>query len=94
LASVGSEADNDPVVRDLREQIAEADSELLDTVNRRVELVRRLKEHKAAQGFEFVDQAQEDRLVARLAARNSGPLSEDGVRELYRTLLELIKRET
>ena len=91
---MGSEADNDPVVRDLREQIAEADSELLDTVNRRVELVRRLKEHKSTQGFDFVDREQEERLVERLAARNSGPLSEDGLRELYRTLLELTKRET
>lgn len=90
---MGSEADNDPVVRDLREQIAEADSELLDTVNRRVELVRRLKEHKSTHGFDFVDREQEERLLERLAARNSGPLSEDGLRELYRTLLELTKRE-
>jgi chorismate mutase / prephenate dehydratase len=87
------EADNDPVVRELREQIAAADSELVDTVNRRVELVRRLKEHKAAQGFEFVDRSQEQRLIDRLAAGNPGPLSENGLRELYRTLIDLTKRE-
>jgi chorismate mutase/prephenate dehydratase len=87
------EADRDPVVRDLREQIAAADSELLETVNRRVELVRRLKEHKATQGFDFVDRFQEERLIDRLAAANRGPLSENGLRELYRTLLELTKRE-
>jgi chorismate mutase / prephenate dehydratase len=87
------EADSDPVVRDLREQIAATDSELLDAINRRVELVRRLKEHKAAHGFEFVDHSQEERLVDRLAAGNRGPLSEEGLRELYRTLLELTKRE-
>jgi chorismate mutase / prephenate dehydratase len=87
------EANRDPVVRDLREQIAAADSELLETVNRRVELVRRLKEHKATQGFDFVDRSQEERLIDRLAAANRGPLSENGLRELYRTLLELTKRE-
>jgi chorismate mutase/prephenate dehydratase len=87
------DADRDPVVRDLREQIAATDSDLVDTVNRRVELVRRLKEHKSAQGYDFVDRSQEERLIDRLAAGNRGPLSEDGLRELYRTLLELTKRE-
>jgi chorismate mutase/prephenate dehydratase len=87
------DADSDPVVRELREQIAATDSELVDAVNRRVELVRRLKDHKAAQGFEFVDRSQEKRLLDRLAAGNRGPLSEEGLRELYRTLLELTKRE-
>jgi chorismate mutase / prephenate dehydratase len=87
------DADRDPVVRDLREQIAATDADLVDTVNRRVELVRRLKEHKAAQGYDFVDHSQEERLIDRLAAGNRGPLSENGLRELYRTLLELTKRE-
>ena len=85
--------DSDPVVRELREQIAATDSELVETVNRRLELVRRLKEHKAAQGLDFVDPAQEARLVDRLAKENPGPLSEESLRELYRTLLELTKRE-
>jgi chorismate mutase len=88
-----SEADSDPVVRDLREQIADADAELLDAVNRRLELVRRLKEHKASRGLEFVDRAQEERLIARLADQNPGPLSKDGLRTLYRALLDVVKRE-
>jgi chorismate mutase len=88
-----SEADNDPVVRDLREQIAAADLTLLEAVNRRVELVRRLKEHKATHGIEFVDRAQEERLVEYLADSNPGPLSDSGLRDLYRAVLDLTKRE-
>jgi chorismate mutase len=88
-----SEADSDPVIRDLREQIAAADLTLLEAVNRRVELVRQLKEHKAARGIEFVDRAQEERLVEHLAGANRGPLSDGGLRELYRALLDLTKRE-
>jgi chorismate mutase/prephenate dehydratase len=84
----------DPVVREFREQIAATDLELLATINRRVDLVRRLKEHKAAAGLDFVDRAQEERLVDRLAEANPGPLSEDGLRALYQALLELVKRET
>jgi chorismate mutase/prephenate dehydratase len=89
----GPDASNDPVIRELREQIAATDSEVLDAVNKRVALVRQLKEHKAVRGFDFVDRAQEERLIDRLAAGNLGPLSEEGLRELYRTLLELTKRE-
>jgi chorismate mutase/prephenate dehydratase len=87
------EADNDPVVRELRDQIATNDLSLLEAVNRRVELVRRLKEHKDSRGIEFVDHAQEERLLDRLAAANRGPMSEESVRDLYRTLLELTKKE-
>jgi chorismate mutase len=89
-----SEADQDPVVRDYRDRIAAADLELLSTVNRRIELVRALKEHKAAAGHDLVDRAQEERLVQRLAEANPGPLSDDGLRALYQALLELVKRET
>jgi chorismate mutase len=89
----GSDADRDPVVRKLREQIAAVDRELVEAVNRRVALVRRLKEHKAERGHDFVDRAQEERLVERLEDANPGPISAGGLRELYRTLLELTKRE-
>jgi chorismate mutase len=88
------DASEDPIVRDFRERIAETDLELLAAVNRRVELVRQLKEHKAASGLDFVDRRQEERLVERLVAANPGPLSEDGLRALYQSLLELVKRET
>jgi chorismate mutase len=89
-----TDPNQDPVVQDFREQIAATDLELLTTVNRRIDLVRRLKEHKAAAGLDFVDRAQEERLIDRLARANPGPLSEDGLRALYQALLELVKRET
>jgi chorismate mutase/prephenate dehydratase len=88
-----TDPNQDPVVQDFREQIAATDLELLATVNRRIDLVRRLKEHKAAAGLDFVDRAQEERLIDRLAHANPGPLSEDGLRALYQVLLELVKRE-
>jgi chorismate mutase len=89
-----TDTNQDPVVQDFREQIAATDLELLATVNRRIDLVRRLKEHKASAGLDFVDRAQEERLIDRLAEANPGPLSEDGLRALYQALLELVKRET
>jgi chorismate mutase len=83
----------DPVVVDLRERIADADAAILAKVNERIELVERLRRYKEERGYPFLDPAREDWLIARLADLNSGPLSESGVRELFTTLLDLVKRE-
>ena len=48
------DADRDVVLRDLRAQIAANDLALLQAANLRLELVRRLKEHKDLHGIEFV----------------------------------------
>jgi chorismate mutase len=88
-----SDPEHDPVVRELRGRIAQADLAILAAVNERIGLVRELREHKLAQGWDFVDQGREERLLDALAAENSGPLSEAGLRELFTQLLALVKRE-
>jgi chorismate mutase len=88
-----SDPDQDPVVRELRGRITEADLAILASVNERIELVHRLREHKLAQGWDFVDQGREERLLDALASGNTGPLSEVGLRELFGDLLALTKRE-
>lgn len=85
--------DTDPVVRRLREEIARADLAVLGSVNERLRLVAELREHKRAQGLGFVDRHREERLLDLLAAENPGPLSEEAVRELFRAVLDLTKRE-
>ena len=89
-----TDPNQDPVVKDFRDQIAATDLEVLAAVNRRINLVLRMKEHKVTAGLDFRDRAQEERLIDRLAEANPGPLSDDGLRALYQTLLELVKRET
>jgi chorismate mutase len=83
----------DPELEQLRAEVAAADREILAAVNRRLELVRRIRAHKERTGVSFVDPAQERRLIEALQRENAGPLSDDGVRELYERLLELVKRE-
>ena len=78
----------------LRAQVATADREILELVNRRLELVREIRAHKAANGLPFVDEGQEERLLARLREANGGPLSSDGVEHLFREILALAKRES
>jgi chorismate mutase len=83
----------DPVVRDLRERIAENDRAIVAALNRRIELVAELRAHKIARGYDLVDPSRESWLVEHLAESNTGPLSPDGLRELFLALLELTKRE-
>jgi chorismate mutase len=84
---------DDPDVRDLREQITEIDREILSAVNRRIDLVARLKRHKDEHGIAFVDSDRELQMFADRIDENGGPLSEDGLRSFYAELLALTKRE-
>jgi chorismate mutase len=83
----------DAALSDLRELLTVNDRVLLDVVNRRLELVRQIKERKAELGIAFVDPEREAWLLDDLRGANGGPLSDDGLRELLTTVLALTKRE-
>jgi chorismate mutase len=84
---------SDAVVNGLRAEITAVDDELVAAVNRRLELARRIFEHKEANGIPIVDPGREEAIVARVVRENAGPLSDDGVAELVRYVLDLTKRE-
>jgi len=88
-----NDPEHDPVVRELRERITEVDHAILEAANTRLELVRKLREHKLAHGWDFVDPGREERLLDALVSKNPGPLSEEAVRQLFIDLLALTKRE-
>jgi chorismate mutase len=88
-----ADAGQDPVVRRFREQITEADTAILEAVNRRVGLVQSLHRHKTEHGYPMVDSSREQALLAELGRRNPGPLSGDGLELLFRTVIEISKRE-
>jgi len=77
----------------MRDEIAAIDREVLDALNRRLGLVRRINEHKAATGAPAIDAKREAELLAELAQANRGPLSEDGVRTAFSALLDVMKQE-
>ncbi len=83
----------DPTVQRLREEISAVDRTLVAAINTRLELVAKLRRHKQEVGLPFVDSNRETELVDALAGQNGGPLTEDGLRELYAYLLDLTKRE-
>jgi len=86
-------AASDAALDDLRELLAVNDSALLDLVNNRLDLVRQIKQRKAELGVTFVDPEREAWLLDHLREANKGPLSDEGLRELLATVLDLTKRE-
>ena len=88
-----SESHIDPTVLRLRGEISEVDRAILAVVNTRIELVAQLKRHKDEVGLPFLDPDRERRLIEELDEKNAGPLSAEGLEELYTYLLDLTKRE-
>ena len=83
----------DPFVRDVRREISDVDTALVELVNKRLRLVAKLKHHKEEHGIGFVDLAREEWMLQYLQRANRGPLSADGLAELFHELLDLMKRE-
>jgi len=86
-------AADDPVIRELREQVSDLDRAILAAVNERLEIVAKIKAYKDARGLDFHDPGRERAMLAELTRANPGPLSDAGVENLLRAILDLSKRE-
>ena len=83
----------DPLIRQLREQISDNDRAIVEAINKRLKLVAQIKRYKEAREMPFLDTAREEWMLRYLSRANRGPLSEEGLRELYAEILDLTKRE-
>lgn len=88
-----TERETDPLIRQLREQISDNDRTLVEAVNRRLQLVARLKRYKESRGITFIDPEREEWMLQYLTRANRGPLGPEGLRELFGAILDLTKRE-
>ena len=84
---------DDPVVNRFREEISATDRELLATINRRIGLVRDLHAYKAEQGYPLGDPGREAALIEQLERLNAGPLTSEGLREIYEAIVSEWRRQ-
>jgi chorismate mutase len=84
---------DDPLIRQLRQQISDTDRAMVDSLNTRLRLVARLKSYKESRGIGFLDPEREEWMLQYLQRANRGPLSTDGLKEFFDELLDLTKRE-
>jgi chorismate mutase len=86
-------ATQDPLIRQLREQLSDVDRGIVEAINSRLKIVARLKRYKESKGIEFVDPEREEWMFSYLSRANRGPLTSEGLREIYGAILDLTKRE-
>ena len=84
----------DPYVLKVRREISDLDSSLVALVNKRLKLVAQLKRYKDEHGIGFVDLAREEWMLQYLQRSNRGPLSKEGLGELYHYVLDLTSRRS
>jgi chorismate mutase len=84
---------DDPLVAEFRARISAADDDILGALNHRLQLVAELHAHKRREGYPLFDGGREHEVVERAIARNPGPLSDQGVTDLYALLLPLCTAE-
>jgi chorismate mutase len=83
----------DPIIRQLREQVSDNDRALIEAINARLRLVAKLKGYKESRGIEFVDPEREEWMLRDMIRANRGPLSSEGLEQIYTAILDLTKRE-
>ncbi|MBA3736418.1 MAG: chorismate mutase [Actinobacteria bacterium] len=84
---------DDPLIKQIRQQISDTDRSIVDAMNARLRLVARLKRYKDSRGIGFVDPEREEWMLQYLLRANRGPLSGEGLQELFEEVLDLTKRE-
>jgi chorismate mutase len=83
----------DPIVKQLREKVSDNDRVLIEGINARLRLVAQLKSYKDSRGYDFVDPQREESMLRDVSRSNRGPLSQEGLEQIYQAILDLTKRE-
>jgi len=86
-------ADSDAVIRQFRDQISDNDLKIVEALNKRLKLVAQLRHYKQEHGIDFVDPEREQWMLTYLSRANKGPLSREGLEEIYDHILSLTKAE-
>jgi chorismate mutase len=84
---------DDPALEEFRDQISNTDRAIVEAMNTRLKLVAQVKAYKESRGIGFLDPEREQWMLDHLTRANQGPLSSEGLRELFETILDLSKRE-
>lgn len=75
----------------LRGRIDELDCDIVRLLNERAALALQIREIKPSVGKPLYDPKREEEIFAKLAKCNEGPLYGDNLREIYETVLHVMK---
>ena len=88
-----STPNDDPVIKQFRDQISDNDLKIVDLLNKRLKLVDKLWRYKAEHGVEVYNPEREEWMLTFLSRANKGPLSPDALKDVYTAIVETTKNE-
>ena len=74
-----------------RDRIDELDIQIVSLLNEREGHSMAIRELKPAAGMQLFDASREDAILAKICASNHGPIVDEKLREIYATLLKVMK---
>ena len=87
----GRQEDAQQRIAELRGLIDDVDRKMVALLNERAENSLAIRELKPVIDKPLYDPKREEEILARLAEINEGPLFDDNVREIYDTILHVMK---
>jgi chorismate mutase/prephenate dehydratase len=85
--SASADGQPKPTLASLRNELDQIDAELLAAVNRRAEIAQRIGELKRGESQTVYDPAREAEVLRQAVANNSGPLTGEAVRAVFREVV-------
>jgi chorismate mutase len=84
----------DAVMRQMRDAIIDNDLKILAAINARFTLTARLEAYARQIDREGLTPEREELMLRYLKGANRGPLSDEGLREIYGRLLDITRVDT
>ncbi|MDI6891390.1 MAG: chorismate mutase [Actinomycetota bacterium] len=78
-------------IEELREQVDEIDEKVVGLLNERAQIALAIRKFKEEKGIPIYDPEREGEIYRKLSANNSGPLSDEAIREIYKKILHYMK---
>lgn len=94
MSTSGTPSTQDYVIRQMRDAVIDNDLAIVRAVNKRLQLVAKLRDYKSEHDIPFVDAEREAWMHRYLQSANPGPLSAEGLSQFLAYLLQLTKAET
>ena len=88
-----STPNDDPVIKQFRDQISDNDLKIVGLINKRLKLVDKLWRYKAEHGVEVFNPEREEWMLTFVSRANKGPLSQDALREVYKAIVATTQEE-
>ncbi|MFC1857497.1 chorismate mutase [Thermodesulfobacteriota bacterium] len=74
-------------ISELRESIDEIDTQILDLINRRLQVVMQIGKIKSQKGVPIIDNGRENLLIRRLLSLNEGPIDREALRRIFNEII-------